>query len=219
MLRDFVQSNREELISRTRAKLSARPSPSASTAGVEHGVSRFLTQLPDTLGLATRAGPFSAPDICADAAEHGRELLAEGCSISQGVHDYADAGEAIAELASERGATITPEELCSLTRCVDTAIAQAVTEYGRLKEEASSQRELDRRRQLAHDLRNLVQTALLSLRVLEAVKSDARGNSARLLGRSLGKIRELADGILSGGKRIPGPASSPREDPARALGP
>lgn len=205
MLRDFVQSNREELISRTRTKVSARLSPPATTVETECGVSRFLTQLPETLRLDPGAEPLSAAGLCADAAAHGRELLAEGCSISQGVHDYADACEAIAELASERGVTISPEELRGLNRCEGMAMAQAVNEYWRLKEEASARQELQRRRQLAHDLRNLVQTALLSFGVLEADDFAARRSAAGILRRSLGKIRDLAEGILSGGRRVPAP--------------
>jgi len=197
MLHDFVQSNREELISRTRAKVSARPSPSASTDEMEHGVPLFLAQLSETLRLEVTATPFSPTAIGAGAARHGRELLAKGYSISQVVHDYADVCQAITELAVEQGATISPEEFHTLNRCLDTAIAEAVTEYGRLKEEASSRHDLQHRGQIAHELRNFVQTALLSFRVLDAGKVAASGSSGGVLGRSLVNIRDLVDSIVS----------------------
>jgi signal transduction histidine kinase len=197
MLHDFVQSRREELISRTRAKVSARASPSTSTGELQHGVPLFLTQLSETLRLETTAAPFSPTAIAAGAASHGRELLAEGYSISQVVHDYADVCQAITGLAVEQGVTISPEEFHTLNRCLDTAIAEAVTEYGRVKEEAALRKDLRHRGAIAHDLRNFVQTALLSFQVLKADKGGASGGSAGVLGRSLVHIRDLADGIVS----------------------
>src|SRR5512133_261655 len=195
MLRDFISSNREELISRTRAKVSARPPPSAPTGEPGHGVPVFLTQLSETLRLETGATPFSPTAIGAAAARHGRELLADGYTISQVVHEYADVCQAITELAIERGEPISPGEFHTLNRCLDTAIAEAVTEYGRLKEEAASQQDLRRRGEIAHELRNFVQTALLSFQVLEAGKVGASGRPAGVLGRSLVNIKDLADSL------------------------
>jgi signal transduction histidine kinase len=195
MLHDFLQANREELISRTSAKASAR-SPSASPGELENGVPLFLAQLRETLRLEVTATPFSPTAIGAGAARHGRELLAGGYSISQVVHDYADVSQAITELAVEQGATIRPEEFHTLSRCLDTAIAEAVSEYGRLEEEAISRRDLQHRGQIAHELRNLVQTALLSFKVLDAGKVGASGFRG-VLGRSLVNIRDLADGVVS----------------------
>jgi len=163
MLGEFISTRRELLISRTNAKVSARPSPAPSAGKLDQRVPLFLTQLYETLRLDTTAAPFSPSAIGAGAARHGRELLEEGCSVSRAVHDYADVCQAITELAVEQGATILPEEFHTLNRCLDTAIAEAVTEYGRLKEEASSRHDLQHRAQIAHELRNSVQTALLSL--------------------------------------------------------
>jgi signal transduction histidine kinase len=197
MLHDFVWSNREELISRTRAKASARPPPSASAGEVDHGVPLFLTQLSEALRLETTAAPFPPTAIAAGAASHGRELLAKGYSIAQVVHDYADVLQAITELAVVQGATIRPEELHTLNRCVDSATAEAVTEYARVKDEEASRQDLRYRGAIAHDLRNFVQTALLSFRVLKADKGGADGGATGVLGRSLVNIRDLADRIVS----------------------
>lgn len=200
MLHDFISSNREELISRTSAKVSARPSPPPPRGGLEHGVPLFLTQLSETLRLETLATPFSPAAIGAGAARHGRERLAEGYSISQVVHDYADACETTTDLAVEKGERIRPEELHALNRCLDTAIAEGVTEYARLKEEASAQHDLRDRGEIAHELRNVVQTALLSFRVLASGKASADGSAGAALGRSLGKIRELVDRLACPGR-------------------
>jgi hypothetical protein len=197
MLHDFISSNREELIARARAKASARPSPSSSEDEPEDGVPLFLAQVSETLRLEVTATPFSPTAIGAGAARHGRELLARGYLVSQVVHDYAEVCQAMTELAVEKGATISSEEYRTLNRCLDTAIAEAVTEYGRLKEEAASQQDLRRRGEIAHELRNFVQTALLSFQVLEAGKVGASGRAAGVLGRSLVNIKDLADSLVS----------------------
>jgi signal transduction histidine kinase len=197
MLRDLISSNREELISRTKGKASARPPPSAPPGEPGHGVPLFLTHLLETLRLERTATPFSPTAIGAAAARHGGELLAAGYTLSQVVHEYADVCQAITELAVERGAPITPEEFHTLNRCLDTAIAEAVTEYGRLQEEATSRRDLQRRGQIAHELRNVVQTALLSFKVLDSGKVGASGASAGVLGRSLVNLRDLVESLVS----------------------
>lgn len=79
MLHDFISSNRDELIARTRPKVPAEPRP-ASSVELEllHGVPRFLMQLSETLRLETTSMPSSSTAIGATAAEHGRDLLAMG---------------------------------------------------------------------------------------------------------------------------------------------
>jgi signal transduction histidine kinase len=195
MLHDFIHSNRDELISRTAAKVSARPWPPASADELENGVPLFLTQLSETLRLETTAVPFSPNAIGASAANHGRDLLARGFTISQVVHDYGDVCQAITELAAETRAPISPEEFHTLNRCLDTAIAEAVTEYARLKEKGTSHHDVEHRGRVAHELRNLIQTALLSFQVVKAGKVGAGGSTGAVLGRSLIDIRDLVDSM------------------------
>ena len=154
-------------------------------------------------------GRAGATAIGAGAARHGRELLAKGYSISQVVHDYADVCQAITELAVERRVPITAQECHTLTRCLDTAVAEAVTEYARLRDEATAHHDLEHRGEIAHALRNRLHTALLSLKVLEAGKGGASGsNAGALLGRSLAAIGDLADSI----------ASEPRQEASPRMG-
>ncbi|HET9594561.1 MAG TPA: HAMP domain-containing sensor histidine kinase [Anaeromyxobacteraceae bacterium] len=197
MLYDFVSANRDELISRTRMKLLARPWPSASTDELENGIPLFLTQLAETLRLEASLTPFSDSAIGSSASKHGRDLLAMGFTVSQVVHDYGDVCQAITELAVEKRATISSEEFHTLNRCLDTAIAAAVTEYGRLKDEATSHHEVERLGQVAHELRNLIQTALLSFQVVKAGRVGITGSTGGVLGRSLIDIRDLVDSALS----------------------
>jgi hypothetical protein len=52
--------------------------------------------------------------------------------VSQVVHDYGDICQAITELALDQKAPITVKEFHTLNRCLDAAIAEAVTEHARL---------------------------------------------------------------------------------------
>ena len=51
--------------------------------------------------------------------------------MSQVVHDYGDVCQSVTDLAVEVNAPISTDDFRTLNRCLDEAIAGAVTEYGR----------------------------------------------------------------------------------------
>ena len=120
--------------------------------------------------------------------------VSAGCDLGK---DYGDICQAITELAVDQKAPISTEEFHTLNRCLDTAIAEAVTEYGRLKDEATSSHEVERLGRLAHELRNQIQTALLSFQVLKAGTVGVGGSTGAVLARSLVGLRDLIDSTLS----------------------
>ena len=61
--------------------------------------------------------------------EHGHDLLLQGFTISQVVHDYGDVCQSVTDLAVETDAPISSDDFRTLNRCLDDAIAGAVTEY------------------------------------------------------------------------------------------
>ena len=138
MLHEFIHLNRDVIISGTRDRVRSRPWPSVAPGEVEDGVPLFLTQLSETLRLEATSAPFSTNAIGAAAARHGRDLLRSGFTVSQVVHDYGDICQTITALAVEQGAPISVEEFHTLNRCLDTAIAEAVTEHARLTAETRS---------------------------------------------------------------------------------
>ena len=127
MLHDFIARNRAEIISRCRAKVVTRSMPLPTEAEIDHGVPVFLDQLRDAL----QRGDVVSPDISRTAVHHGHDLLLQGFTVSQVVHDYGDVCQAITELAVELNTPISTEDFRTLNRCLDDAIAGAVTEYGR----------------------------------------------------------------------------------------
>jgi signal transduction histidine kinase len=197
MLHEFITSYRDPIIARTREKLTDRPWPLASTSELEHGVPLFLTQLADTLRLETTPTPFPQNAIGASAAEHGRELRALGFNISQVVHDYGDICQAITEVAVEQLLPITTEEFHTLNRCLDTAIAEAVTEHARITAESRSTEEIERSGQRAHEIRDVLNTAILAFHTLKRGTVAINGSTGTVLGRSLMSLRDLVDNALA----------------------
>jgi len=88
------------------------------------------------------------------AAVHGAALLARGYTVAQVVHDYGDLCQAITELAVELAAPISTEDFHTLNLCLDNAIAEAVTEYARLREHSMADGQTERSGVFAHELRN-----------------------------------------------------------------
>jgi signal transduction histidine kinase len=197
MLDEFVETYREAIIAKTRVKVRTRPWPPASTTELENGLPIFLNQLAETLRRERTDTPVSHQAIGDSATRHGRDLLALGFSVSQVVHDYGDICQAITELAVEQNAPITTEEFHILNRCLDIAIADAVTEHARITAESRSADELERMGRVTHEIRNMLNTALLAFDVVKRGTVGVNGNTGAVLGRSLTGLRDLVDSALS----------------------
>ena len=142
-MHEFLRNNRDELIARCKYKVSKRPQRAATEQQLANGVPLFLDQLTRTLkaeeanegGESMRiSGPsggdsHALSEMGVTAAAHGTELLRLGFSVDQVVHDYGDLCQAITDLAFERDARFSIDEFRTLNRCLDNAIADAVTEF------------------------------------------------------------------------------------------
>jgi signal transduction histidine kinase len=185
MLHEFIAVNRDEIIRRCRAKVSTRSVPPPTEAEIENGVPVFLDQLRNAL----RRGEITSPEISRSAIKHGHDLLLQGFTVSQVVHDYGDVCQAITELAVELDAPISADEFRTLNRCLDDAIAGAVTEYGRERSQSGidgeSARGSERLGFLAHELRNLMNTAIMAFEVLKTGNVGVAGSTGTVLHRSL----------------------------------
>jgi len=197
MLYEFVDLNRDAIISRTRERVRSRPWPSVAPGEVEHGVPLFLTQLSETLRLEATSAPFPTDAIGAAAARHGGDLLRSGFTVSQVVHDYGDICQTITALAVEQGSPISVEEFHTLNRCLDTAIAEAVTEHARLTSETRSADETERLGHAAHELRDTLNTAMLAFHTLKRGAVAVNGSTGAILGQTLMTLREVIDRTLS----------------------
>ena len=197
MLHEFIAVNRDEIILRCRAKVATRSVPPPTEAEIDHGVPVFLDQLREAL----RLGQITTPEISKSAIKHGHDLLLQGFTVSQVVHDYGDVCQAITELAVELDEPISTDDFRTLNRCLDDAIAGAVTEYGRERTQSGidgeSARGSERLGFFAHELRNLMNTAIMAFEVLRTGNVGVAGSTGAVLHRSLMASRALISRSLA----------------------
>ncbi len=197
MLHAFIVAARAEIIERTRVQLRGRSWPSASASELASGVPLFLDQLVQTLRLESTKAPFAGNIIGDSAALHGRELLKLGFTAAQVVHDYGDICQAITATAHDHNAAITIDEFYILNRCLDTAIAEAVTEHARLTAEGRAHEEVERLGQVSHEVRDYVNTALFAFQALKRGAVAINGSTGAVLGRTLLSLRDFVGSTLS----------------------
>jgi signal transduction histidine kinase len=209
MLHEFLRTHRAELTARCQAKVAKRPSPASTATELERGVPVLIDQLIQMLRaeqLDPTAEPTSDPDaLSADidraAALHGGELLQKGFTVDQVVHDYGDLCQAVTELARDEKESISVDEFHTFNRCLDSAIAGAVTEFGRQRDhvifEESARTLNERLGSLAHELRNLLNTATLAYAAIKGGHGAVAGATGAVLDRSLEGLRSLVDRALA----------------------
>ena len=198
MLHEFLHKNRESLVDRCRRKVAARATPPATDLELSYGIPLFLDQLIDALRSEQSVGLGKAARV--SAAQHGNELSRIGFTVDQVVYDYGDLCQAVTELAVEQGAAVTLDEFRLLNRCLDEAIADAVIEFGRQQhDQVNTDNVLAMNERLgffAHELRNLVGTAILAVATMKKGSVGLAGATGALLDRSLNGLRDLIDRTL-----------------------
>jgi signal transduction histidine kinase len=191
MLYEFIAVNRDEIIRRCRSKVARRAVPAPTKAEIDHGVPVFLDQLGDAL----RLGLHSTPEIGRSALLHGHDLLRQGFTVSQVVHDYGDICQAITELAVELNAPVSTDDFRMLNRCLDEAIAGAVTQFTRERHQSETDEESagggERLGFFTHELRNLTDTAIVAFEVLKTGNVGVAGSTGAVLHRTLMGLRAL----------------------------
>ena len=214
MMHHFLSSNRDELTARCRAKVSQRPGRAASSGQLKNGIPIFLDQLIRTLKLeqskqfdASRrlsgapGGGTASSEIGTFAAQHGKDLLKLGFSVDQVVHDYGDLCQAITDLAVERNTPFLVDEFRTLNRCLDNAIAEAVTEFSYHKDSIAAEKHAadanERAGHFVHELRNLLGTASLAFVAAKAGNLSLTGATGSILERSIASLGRLIDASIT----------------------
>ncbi|MCY0388693.1 HAMP domain-containing sensor histidine kinase [Robbsia sp. Bb-Pol-6] len=214
MLHNFLSNNREDLIRRCRVKVASRPARDASDAQLQNGIPLFIEQLIQTLKIEQTADPMDSRQVSGpvsgaaalsaigiSAAQHGKQLLELGFTVDQVVHDYGDLCQSITDLAVERDAPFEMDEFRTLNRCLDNAIADAVTEFSYQRDAASTaqhERAINERLGFfSHELRNFLQSATLAFSALKLGNLTLSGATGAVLGRSLARLGLLVDQTLA----------------------
>ncbi|MEO8601768.1 MAG: HAMP domain-containing sensor histidine kinase [bacterium] len=190
MLTAFLDTNRQEILTRARTQVGSRAAPRPTQTELQNGLPLFLDHLITALGH-----PLDAPtDAIGNAAtKHGSDMVQSGFSVSQVVHDYGDLCQAITQVADEREAAISNDEFRTLNGCLDNAIALAVTEFERQREQVLAVESGNQLGVLVREMRNRLNVALLAFDLIQTGSVGVSGSTAAVVTRSLIALRDLVD--------------------------
>ena len=197
MLHEFITANRAGIIDRCEEKARARLVAAHSNVQLGDGASTFLDELVAELQRDT---PARTAAIKQSALEHGHDLLARGFTVSQVVHEYGDICQAVTELAIEHTAEISTDDFRRLNRCLDDAIAGAVTEYGRSRDDTINRHADDENQRLVAlttKLQTAIHMASIARDVVKTGKVGIAGSTSSRLDISLNAASGLVDSLLS----------------------
>jgi signal transduction histidine kinase len=197
MLDAFILSNRDAIIARAQSRVRSRTCPAPSEAELANGIPVFLDQLGDALRLAKSTDAVDHEALGKTAGRHGYDLQLSGLTVGQVVHDYGDICQTVTELAIEQDLAISGAEFKTLNLCLDDAIAEAVTEYGRQRERKITNQGTERLGVLAHELRSALNTAMLSFESIQSGRVASGGSTGLVHVRSLLGLRALIDRSLA----------------------
>lgn len=127
-----------------------------------------------------------------------------GFTVNDVVHSYGDIyGDichAIVERALQQAMSFEVGEYRMLNRCLDNAVASAVSEFGYQRDSgAANSREIGENQRLAaigNEVRNQLGTATLAVAALKARELTMGGTTGSILERSLHSLGKLVDEML-----------------------
>jgi signal transduction histidine kinase len=194
MLFELIAQHRDLLVARAREKVRQRVAPAPTELELSRGVPLFLDQFSTRL---KRSEDHEASVINTDATIRGGELLEAGFTIGQVVHGYGDICQSVMQLAVELQISVPPKSFKTLNMCLDIAIADAVTEYASRREQQIVDRGVEHLGFLAHELRNLLNTATLAFEAVRGGSVGVGGSTGQLLATSLVRMSELVTESLA----------------------
>jgi signal transduction histidine kinase len=201
VLHDFLTENRAELLARSRARLTASNAPTSTHSDRDEGLPLFLDELVEILrsneGAKDKSHGATTNLVSASAARHGANLLQLGLPVGQVVQDYGSLCQSVAELADDRNVAITAREFQTLNGCLDDATARAVTEFEQQRDRTASSPGVAHLGFLAHEMRNLLNTSMLTFDALTRGTVGINGSTGVMHGRSLRRMRDLIDRTLA----------------------
>jgi signal transduction histidine kinase len=224
MLHDFLIENEKEILELTAKKTLDIAGSRPNSVELKEGLPLFFRQLIDVLKLVK--SPFGAPGsdkageanaartsnepamakasghpaeiaVATTAGLHGSELMRLGYTLSHVVHAYGSMCQAITELAMEKKTDISTSEFHDLNRCLDTAIAGAVTEFQAQQNTEVANQEVEHLGFLAHELRNTLSTVSLSIDLIRRGTVAFSGSTGQVLDKNMKRMAELIDRSLT----------------------
>lgn len=191
-LYQFLAARREKVIDRSKMKIAggAFPPPDASEEQLKDGLPLFLNQF---IGRLESTCDESTADIKASATLHGDALMHAGFTVGQVVKNYGSLCQAITEVASEEGFSILADEFKCLNGSLDDAIAAAVSEFERQRDQTGAEKDIMGFGVLVHEMRNALNTAMFAFDLIREGTVGVNGNTGGILHRSLTRMCDVID--------------------------
>jgi signal transduction histidine kinase len=204
MLSDFLKKNREEIISKCKAKVCADSESKPTSMLLDQGLPIFYDELIGVLQRTAAAGePISDSENFhitnrikkGDAAEHGRESLRLGYSISQVVHSYGAICQSITEFVESKSFNMISREFQDLNYSLDCAIAEAVTEFENEQTKKLDKNEVERLGFLMHEMKNSLLAVSISYEMINSGRVGNTGATSQVLTLSIERMKKLMEGM------------------------
>lgn len=198
MLHEFLTQERSTILAEAKRNAAKTQGARITSSAQQEGWGIFYDEL---IGLLKRNQPFEIHGEkglhTVEAEKQGKEYLRLGYTVSEVVHSYGVICQAITSLATTLGFTITAREFQQLNLSLDTAIAESVSAFGQLGTENVDRAEVRRLGFLAHELRNCLQSASISLEMIESGLVGIKSGTGNMLQNSLTKMAKLIDTALT----------------------
>jgi len=197
-LYNFLKNNRALIIADTEKRTILLAALRPTSEQLEKGLPIFFDQLIEVLKKEqSKVGAQDEQEILVSAGSHGKELLRLGYTLSHVVHSYGAMCQAITGIASDTKAPVTALEFHNLNRCLDIAIAGAVTEFESIRHLENKNREVVHLGSIAHELRNALNRARISFQMLAKGIVGLGGSTSKVLAHSLDELDHLINRSLS----------------------
>jgi signal transduction histidine kinase len=212
MLQSFIADNRGEILAQAGVRATNRCAPPDADTGRPFGLPVFLDQLVEALGKVRLREAVNSADIEESAGHYGDDLFRQGLSVAQVINSYGDLCQVITGLAADRHTPIPPGQFQTLNLCLDLATSGAVTAFSNQREKAITDDGTERLGILAHEMRNALNTAMLSFASIRKGTVASGGSTGMIHQQSLLRMnslinRSLADVRLDAGvdkvERVP----------------
>jgi hypothetical protein len=224
MLKDFLLQNQSAILALTEQKTLQLAGNHPSSDRLKEGLPIFFGQIVEVIshagspeapppkdldaiakaadrgdepGMAEAANQPLEAELARSAGRHGFEMLRLGYTLSHVVHAYGAMCQAITEIATEQDAPIETSEFHALNRCLDVAIAGAVTDFQSRKDSEESRLNSKLGGSPANEMLSAVTRAKIAFQAIRRGTVGAHGSTGQALVNSLTRLEKLIEQSLA----------------------
>ena len=203
MLYQFLRKERTNILALCGEKLLKLSDERSSSHEMESGLPVFYDELVEVLRMDEDEARVPIEGVSGTvhheaATRRGKESLRLGYTVSQVVHGYGALCQSITQYAAEYSEEpIEAREFNRLNFCLDVAIAEAVTEFNRGQQDATTRDEVQRLGFLAHEMRNALSNVSMAHLSIKMGLAGHSGSTNKVLEDAVLLMKNIIDRSLS----------------------